>query len=150
MIKTLAINKKALFDYEIIERFEAGMILQGEEIKSLRNQGLTLKGSFVFIKNDEAWLENLHISHYKYSSNITYDPLRKRKLLLSKKEISKLALQSEQKGITIIPLEIMIKNHRAKIKIGIGRGKKKHDKRELLKKRSQEMEIRKTLKKYRY
>ncbi|MBI2453089.1 SsrA-binding protein SmpB [Candidatus Peregrinibacteria bacterium] len=150
MTKTLAINKKALFDYEILERFEAGVILQGEEIKSLRNQGLTLKGSFIFIKNAEAWVENLHIPRYKYSSNESYDPLRKRKLLLNKAEITKLALQSEQKGITIIPLEIMIKNRKAKLNIGIGRGKKKHDKRELLKKRSQEMEIRKTLKKYRY
>lgn len=141
-------NKKAFHDYEILEKYEAGIVLTGEEVKSIRNGQANLKGSFADISGDEAFLNEAHISRYKFSSNKNYNPVRKRKLLLHIKEILKISRVIAQKGVTAIPLEFYGKGHLIKIEIGICRGKKLYDKRETIKKRDQEMEIRKQLKRW--
>lgn len=145
---TFSKNKKAYHDYHILEEYEAGIMLNGDEVKSIRNNQANLRGSFVDIENNEAFLNEAHISRYKHSSRKTSDPTKKRKLILHKKEIAKIEQEISQKGTTAVPLELYAKGGLIKIKIGICRGKKLYDKREVLKKRAQEMEIRKQLKKY--
>lgn len=135
-------NKKAYFDYEILETYEAGIVLSGAEVKSIRNAKANLKGSYVAVKNSEAFIENMHISSYQPKNQPDYDPTRRRKLLLKKAEIDRLADSAEQRGLTIIPLEIFSKSGLIKMKIGLCRGRKKYDKREVLKKRQQEKDIR--------
>ncbi|MBI5754974.1 SsrA-binding protein SmpB [Candidatus Peregrinibacteria bacterium] len=147
-IQVIAKNKKAYFNFEILEKMEAGIVLTGAEIKAVRGNRINLKGSYVAILRGEAWVENIHIAKYPYATLTDYEPKRKRKLLLRKKEIQKLALQSEIKGVTIVPLEVILKNNFAKIVIGLVRGKKKYDKREVIKKRQEEREIQKSIKKY--
>ncbi len=141
-------NKKAYHDYEILEEFEAGIVLNGDEVKSVKASQANLKGAFIDVQNDEAFLNEAHISKYKNSSRKELDPARKRKLLLSKKEIVTIDTQVSQKGITAIPLELYSKKGLIKLKIGVCRGKKLHDKRHDLKKRDQEIEIRRQLKNY--
>ncbi|OGJ41829.1 SsrA-binding protein [Candidatus Peregrinibacteria bacterium RIFCSPLOWO2_01_FULL_39_12] len=141
-------NKKAYHAYEILEKYEAGIVLTGEEVKSIRTGQSNLKGSFVDISGDEAFLNEAHISRYKFSSNKDYNPTRKRKLLLHIKEILKISQAIAQKGVTAIPLEFYGKGHLIKMEIGICRGKKLYDKRETLKKRDQEMEIKIQLKRW--
>lgn len=145
---TLAKNKKAYHDYEILDTYEAGIALNGDEVKAIKNHQANLKGSFVDTENDEAYINEMHVSRYKFSSRKEYNPTRKRKLLLHKKQILKINQEISQKGITAIPLELYSKNGRVKVKIGICRGKKLHDKRETLKKLAQEMEIKKQLKRF--
>ena len=148
--KTLAQNKKAFADYEILEKIEAGIQLSGPEVKSVRANQTNLKGSYVEItKKGEAFTRNIHISPYKQASKqqIDYNPTRRRKLLLHKTQINKLNEAINDKGTTIIPLDFHLKGNHIKLTIGICRGKKKHDRRNELKKRSQELEIRRTLKK---
>ncbi len=147
-MKILSKNKKALHDYEVIEKCVAGIVLTGPEIKALRSGQCNLKGSYISLKSGEAWTQNVHIGLYKHANLKDYDPLKPRKLLLSKKEIGKLTSQEAQKGITIVPLDIHLKNNFAKMTIGICRGKKLHDKRADLKKRAQQKEINQTLKRY--
>lgn len=139
-------NKKAYFDYEVLDTFEAGIKLKGYEIKAIRDHRLNFKGSFISVWHGEAFLEKMHIGLYKHAVIPDHNPLRRRKLLLKKKEISKIAGFLGQKGFTIVPLEVYLKNHLAKVKIGIGRGKKKYDKRESIKKKEQDRELAKTLK----
>lgn len=141
----LSQNKKALHDYFVIDKYEAGMVLTGAEIKSVKNGGANLKGSYVTIKNGEIWTQNMRISPYKYAADKDFNPLRNKKLLLKKKEILKIASLEHEKGITIIPLAIYLKNNYAKIELGICKGKKMYDKRNILKKKMQEMEIKKSL-----
>ncbi len=141
-----AVNKKARFDYEILETIEAGLVLTGPEVKSVRNKKMKLTGGFVSIHKDEAYLTNAHISKYTYSTIKDYDPERSRKLLLSKKEISYLRGKSQEKGLTIIPLSVYTKGRHIKIGIGIGRGKKQHDKRRILKDRDQKKEMQRAIK----
>ncbi len=148
MIKLYAKNKKALHDYEILESFESGIMLNGDEVKSIKLGQANLLGSFVDILNEEAFINEAHISKYKNSARKTFDPTRKRKLLLHKKQINKIEESVNQKGITVIPLELYSKGSLIKLKIGICRGKKLHDKRSTLKKRDQEIEIKRELKKY--
>lgn len=144
--KSLSKNKKAFHDYEILETFEAGITLNGDEVKSIKSGQANLKGSFVDTLSDEAFANEIHISRYKHSCSKNYDPIRKRKLLLHKKEIYKIEQEISQKGITAIPLEFYLKQNLIKLSIGICRGKKLHDKRDTLRKRDQEMEIKKQLK----
>lgn len=145
----LAQNKKARHDYQIIETFEAGIVLTGTEIKSVRERRVNLKDGFAQIHNGEAWLMNVHISEYTQGNRFNHDPLRSRKLLLHKKEIQKLTGQTSEKGITIVPLKMYLKNGFAKVLLGVAKGKHDYDKRETIKKRDQEREIRRTLKNYR-
>lgn len=148
--KLIASNPHARSNYFIEEVVEAGIVLTGTEIKSLRNQTPNLKDSFVEIaaaaKNTistliEAWLLNVHIAPYSHGNIWNHDPLRKRKLLLHRHQINKLFGAVTQKGLSIIPLRMYFKSGRAKIELGIGKGKKKFDKREEIKKRSAEREI---------
>ncbi|MFH1284338.1 MAG: SsrA-binding protein SmpB [Candidatus Peregrinibacteria bacterium] len=148
MEKLLAKNRKAYHDFEILEKYEAGIVLNGDEVKSVKAGQANLKGSFVGIVNDEAYLNSAHVSRYKFSSNSDYDPVRKRKLLLHKKEVLAIEQKISQKGVTAIPLELHAKKGRVKAIIGICRGKKLHDKRETLRARAQKMEIARQLKRF--
>lgn len=141
-------NKKAFHDYEILENFEAGIVLFGDEVKSIKAGEVNLKGSFIDVWNEEAFMNNVHVSPYKQSSRKNLDPVRKRKLILHKKEIHKIDAAISQKGVTAIPLELYAKGGLIKLKFGICRGKKLYDKRETLKKRAQEIEIKRQLKRY--
>lgn len=142
----LAVNKKATFEYEILEKFEAGLMLTGAEVKSVRNGNIRLLGSYVTFHGTSATLLNAHISPYKYAQNEEYDPTRSRRLLLKQKEINYLRGKLSEKGLTIIPLSVYTKGNLIKIEIGVGRGKKTFDKRESVKKRDQKREIAKKLK----
>ncbi|PIR55099.1 SsrA-binding protein [Candidatus Peregrinibacteria bacterium CG10_big_fil_rev_8_21_14_0_10_36_19] len=139
-------NKKAYHDYEILEEFEAGIALNGDEVKAIKESQANLKGAFIDVTNDEAFLNEAHVSRYKNSARKEHDPTRKRKLLLQKKQIHKIEKEISQKGVTAVPLELYSKGGLIKLKLGICRGKKLHDKREVLKKRSQEKEIRQQVK----
>lgn len=144
--KTLAQNKKARHDYTIEETFEAGVVLQGTEIKSIRNGRLNLKDSFARIHKGEVYLHNMHISPYEQGNIFNHDPTRARKLLLHRKEINQLIGQTQQKGYSLVPLKVYIKNGVAKVLIGLGKGKKKYDKREDLKQKQQKREIDRAIK----
>ena len=146
---TIAINKIARYDYFIEERFEAGLALQGWEVKSLRDKRVQLKESYVLIKEAEAWLFGAHISPLPTAStHISPDPLRNRKLLLHQRELGKLIGAVERKGYTLIPLSLYWKSGRAKLEIGLARGKKQHDKRTAEKQRDWQREKQRILKRH--
>ena len=134
-------NKKAYFDYTILKEIEAGISLVGSEIKSVRNGSIDLKDSYVVFKDNEAYALNIYIAKYEEANNFNHDERRSRKLLLHKKEINKLKEFKEQEGISIIPLKAYFKNSNLKILIGICKGKKLYDKRESIKKRDLEREV---------
>lgn len=146
--RPLAQNKKASHDYNILETVEAGIVLTGTEIKSVREGRVTLKDGFAQIKKDEAWLENVHISEYTAGNRFNHDPLRRRKLLLHKKQIVQLGQKTSAKGVTLVPLKVYLKNGFAKVLIGVATGKHEYDKRETIKRRDQEREIQRTLKNF--
>lgn len=140
-------NKKAKFDYEILDTFEAGIVLSGQEVKSIRNGNISLKGAFVTFHRDEAMLTNAHITKYRFAGQVDgYNPERTRKLLLKSKEIAYLRGKSQEKGLTIVPLSVYNKGRHIKVEIGVGRGKKKYDKRETIKRRELNKEIAKKMK----
>ena len=141
-------NKKAYHDYEIIETFEAGISLNGDEVKSIRKKDLNLKGSFVQIRKNEAYIEAAHISRYEMSSRQDYNPTRSRKLILHKKEISKIDTVLNEQGVSCVPLSLYSKKGLIKAQIGLVRGKKLFDKRHDLKKRAQDMDTKRELKNF--
>lgn len=146
-MKVLAENKKAYFNYQILEKFEAGLILIGQEVKSIKTRRVNLAGSYVVIKNEEAYLIGCKIPPYQpKNAPSDYNPERLRKLLLKKSEIKYLIGKSQQKGLTLAPLRMYTKRGKIKLEFGIGRGKKKADKRELIKKREAEREMKRALK----
>ncbi len=146
-IKILATNKKAYHDYYIDEVYEAGVVLQGTEVKSIRLGKVNLKESFCRIKDGEAFINNMHISPYEQGNRENpADPTRMRKLLLHRAEIVKLARLADERGLTLIPTKIYLKDSRVKLEIGVGRGKKLHDKRESLKQKEAVREMAKVLK----
>nr|HJF20109.1 SsrA-binding protein SmpB [Enterococcus columbae] len=144
--KLIAQNKKARHDYHILDTFEAGIVLQGTEIKSIRNSRINLKDGFVRVRKAEAYLHNVHISPYEQGNIFNHDPLRTRKLLLHKRQILQLEQESKNPGITIVPLKVYIKDGYAKVLIGLAKGKKDYDKRESLKRKDQERQIRRIVK----
>lgn len=146
--RPLAQNRKAGHDYSIIDTIEAGVVLTGTEIKSIRNRRINLKDGFAQVRNGEVWLMNVHISSYDQGNQFNHDPLRKRKLLLHKKQIQRLMNESSNKGITIVPLKVYLKGGFAKVLLGIGKGKRAYDKRESIKRKDQERQIQRTLKNY--
>lgn len=146
--KLIAQNKKARHDYTIIDTMEAGIVLQGTEIKSIRNARINLKDGFVRIRNGEAFLYNVHISPYEQGNLFNHEPLRTRKLLLHKKQIARLVGETKNTGITIVPLKVYIKDGYAKVLIGLAKGKKQYDKREDLKKKDVDRQISRTLKNF--
>ncbi len=135
-------NRRARFEYEILETFEAGIVLVGSEVKSLRQGKANLQDSYALVKNGEIWLLNMHINPYEQANQFNHDPLRTRKLLLNKSEIAKLQVKTNEKGLTLIPLKLYFKKGNAKVQLGIGKGKKLHDKRESIKERDVEREMR--------
>ncbi|MFC7394506.1 SsrA-binding protein SmpB [Scopulibacillus cellulosilyticus] len=141
--RVLAQNRRASHDYFIEETFEAGIVLQGTEIKSVRKGSVNFKDAFARVENGEVFLHNMHISPYEQGNRYNHDPLRTRKLLLHKKEISKLLGKSKETGYAIIPLKMYIKNGYAKVLIGLAKGKKNYDKRETLKRKTAQREIEK-------
>lgn len=142
----IAQNKKAGHDYFIKETLEAGIALTGTEIKSIRERRINLRDGYVQIIDGSAFLENVHISEYKQGNRYNHDPLRSRRLLLHKKEIARLAKAQAERGIAIIPLKVYLKHGFAKVLIGVGQGKKQYDKRETIKKRDQDRELRRKYK----
>ncbi|QVL56968.1 MAG: SsrA-binding protein SmpB [Simkaniaceae bacterium] len=142
----LVSNRRARHDYEILETYEAGISLQGTEIKSLRNHGGSLQDAFVLITKGEAWLKNASIAPYSFGNVHNHEERRDRKLLLHKKEIYKLKRSTDQKGLTIVPLSIYLSKGKAKVRIGIARGKKQHDKRSAIKEREQKRSVERALK----
>ncbi|MBM4760797.1 SsrA-binding protein SmpB [Bacillus sp. B15-48] len=139
--KTVAQNKKAYHDYFIEETFETGIVLQGTEIKSIRAGKLNLKDSYARVQNGEIFLYGMHISPYEQGNRYNHDPLRERKLLLHRREINKLIGETKETGSALVPLKVYLKNGYAKVLLGLGKGKKKYDKREDLKKKEASREI---------
>lgn len=140
-------HKRATFDYEILDTYEAGIVLRGFEVKSLRNKQGSLEGAHVTVRGDEAFLINMRIPPYQQANTPKdYDEHRVRKLLLSKKEIKKLAEKEGERGLTIVPISVYNKFRKIKLEIAVARGKKKQDKRQTLKKRDTDRDIRRTLK----
>jgi SsrA-binding protein len=147
-MEIIAKNRKAFYQYEILEKIECGIVLTGTEVKSLRNKDVSINDSFAQLDNGEAFLYEMHIGEYKQGNRQNHEPKRKRKLLLHKREISKIAGKVQQKGYTLIPLSIYFKNGLAKLEIAIARGKSMFDKREDIKKRTVEREIRQVMRKF--
>lgn len=144
---SLAQNKKALFDYKILEKFQAGLVLTGAETKAVKDGQISLKGAYVNFHNGEAYLLNAHISPYKPAGKILdYDPTHSRRLLLHKKEIRYLQGKTQENGLTIVPLSVYTSNRFIKVEIAVARGKQKYDKRDTIKKRDLDREIKRTLK----
>lgn len=144
-VKVVCRNKKARFDYFVLDKFEAGMSLLGSEVKSLRDGGANLKDSYVTIEKNELILQNAHISPYKSSSYNNHEPERRRKLLMHKKEILRLKSKLQEKGLGLVPLAIYFKQGKAKAELGLVKGKKKYDKREAIKAKAAGEKIRKTM-----
>ena len=146
VIKVEILNRKANFDYAIEDTYEAGIALKGTEVKSIRNGKANIKDSYAIVRNDEMFLLNTHISLYEEGNNFNHEETRTRKLLLHKKEILKLKNKVEMEGYALIPLKIYFVKQRVKVLIGLAKGKKNYDKRETIKKRDVEREMRKTMK----
>ncbi|MEF3279428.1 MAG: SsrA-binding protein SmpB [Elusimicrobiota bacterium] len=144
-IEIIATNRRARFDYEILETYTAGIVLLGPEIKSIRLKHVNMNSGFAKVENEEVFLYGMQISPYEYNTIHNIDEFRKRKLLLKKREIKRLKSQTEKKGYSIIPLEIFLKNGWAKIKLAVGKGRKKFDKKEYLKEKDIEKQTRREL-----
>ncbi|GEP75316.1 SsrA-binding protein SmpB [Weissella thailandensis] len=142
----LATNNKARYNYAIAETYEAGLELTGTEIKSVRASKITIGDGFIQIRDGQAWLDNVHISPFEQGNRFNHDPLRSRRLLLHKKEIKSLQVAVAQQGKTIVPLKVYLKRGFAKVLIGVATGKRNYDKRETIKKRDQDRELHRTLK----
>lgn len=147
-IKVVAVNKRATFDYEILEKLECGIVLQGSEVKSLRDGRVSFADSYVRVLNDELFLFGMNISEYFMANRLNHHPVHTRKLLAHKREIRKLSMASEIKGHTIVPMKLYFKNARCKLLIGLGRGKAVYDKRESLKKKDFDRQKQRIMKSY--
>lgn len=146
-IKIISDNRQARFLYTILETYEAGIELVGTEVKSIRQGKVNLRDGYAIIRNNEAWLHNAHIAPYQAGGqHFNHEPRRNRKLLLHRKEINKLIGQVEQKGLTLVPLKMYFKNGWIKISIGLGKGKKLHDKRESVKRRQDSRDMARAMK----
>lgn len=143
--KLVSENRKAFHDFFVLEKLEAGLVLTGTEIKSARQGKVQLRDSYADIVGGEAWLMNAHFSPYTHGNIWNHDPTKKRKLLLHKREIEKLFAKIREKGLTVVPLKVYLKNGRLKCELGVCKGKKMHDKREAQQTRDVEMEARKAM-----
>ncbi len=140
-IKVITVNRQAYHDYEVIRTVEAGISLVGTEIKSIRDGKAVLRGSYAMVRKGEIWLENAHIAAYEHGNRNNHKPLRTRKLLLHRREIEQLTTQVATKGLTLIPLKLYLKGGKAKLELGLCRGKKNYDKREALAERDVKRDI---------
>ena len=143
--KVVARNRKARHEFEILDTYEAGLELKGPEVKSLRAGEVSFQDAFARVAAGEVWLHNLHISPYEAANRFNVDPVRPRRLLLNRQEIRQIAVKTEEKGLTLVPLEIYFSRGYAKLELAVGRGKKLHDKRETLKRRQQDREARRAM-----
>ena len=139
--KVVATNRKAFHNFAILETVEAGLVLKGTEVKSLREAQVNFKDSYAAIDNDEAWLIGCHISPYHHGSSANHDPDRRRKLLLHRREIARLLGKVAERGLTLVPLRLYFKDGRAKVELGLARGKKLHDKRAAIRERDARREM---------
>jgi SsrA-binding protein len=147
--KVVATNRKARHEYEILDTFEAGLVLKGPEVKSLRDGKVGFQDAFARVEGGEVWLHSLHISPYEQANRFNEDPLRPRKLLLRRQEILRLIGKVEEKGLTLVPLSIYFRRGYAKVTLALARGRKTYDKREKLKRKTQEDEARRAMDPYR-
>lgn len=145
-IKVVASNRKAFHDFEIRDTFEAGIVLAGSEIKSIRAGQVSLQDGFVQFERGEAWLVNVHIAQYDPASRSNHEPRRRRKLLLHRREIERLMGKVQEKGFTLVPTRLYLKGSRAKVEIGLARGKRLYDKRQAIAKRDTDRQIARALK----
>lgn len=144
--KIIADNRKAAHDYHLLETFEAGVALQGTEVKAIRESGANLRDSFARVEGGEVWIYNVHISPYRNRGYADHEPTRRRKLLLHRQEIRKLIGKTTERGMTIVPVRMYFKNGRVKVAISLAKGKKAHDKRETIRRRETERETRAAIK----
>jgi SsrA-binding protein len=144
-MKVVASNRRARHDYEILDTFEAGLALEGSEVKSIREGKVVLKDSFAHVRDGEIWLVGTYIAPYEFSRGGGHEPERTRKLLLHKREIARINAKLGEQGLTLVPLRIYLKDGRAKVELGLGRGKRTIDKRETIKERDQQREIERAL-----
>lgn len=140
-IKVITNNRKARHDYAILDTYEAGLVLTGSEIKSVRAGQVVLQDGYATVRNDELWLENAHISTYDQASMANHEPRRSRKLLLHRREINRILSRLREKGLTLVPLRLYLKNNRAKVELGLARGKRQFDKRSSLKEKDAQRQI---------
>ncbi|OHD65383.1 MAG: SsrA-binding protein [Spirochaetes bacterium RBG_13_51_14] len=145
----IARNKKARFEYEIVDTFEAGIVLVGSEVKSLRQKKASIQEAYARVKNGEVYLTGMNIAIYEMANRFNHDPVRDRKLLLHRHEIKRLIGKVQEKGFTLVPLRLYFKNGKVKVEIGLARGKAKYDKRHDIKKREVDREIQREWKNYR-
>ena len=141
--RVVATNRRARHEYEILETLEAGLVLRGTEVKSLRDGQVNFKDSYATVRNGEAWLRGCHISPYSHGTDANHEPERDRKLLLHKREITRIVGKTAEKGLTVVPLKLYFKGGRIKIELGLARGKKLHDKRATLRERETRREMEK-------
>lgn len=144
-VKLVYNNKRATFDYEILERFEAGVVLTGTEIKSVRDNKVSLQQSFVQARGDELWLLEANIAQYVHGNRENHDPKRPRKLLLHRREINRILTNLTQKGLTVVPTRMYLKGGRAKVEVALARGKRKYDKREDIARRDADRQVERAL-----
>lgn len=140
-IKVLGVNRKARFNYSIEETFECGLSLVGTEVKSIKDGRISFADSYALVQNDELWLIDFHVTPYAYGNRVNHDPLRKRKLLVHRKEIKRLKRLTDEKGLTLVPLKFYLKRGFVKCELGIAKGKKLFDKRDDIRKRDQKREL---------
>jgi SsrA-binding protein len=145
-VKVIATNRKARYQYQFHDTYEAGLVLMGSEIKSIRAGRVSLQEGFVVIEDNEAWLVNVHIAQYNPASRQNHEPRRRRKLLLHRREIDRLQSRAQEKSFTIVPTKLYLRDGRAKVEIALARGKKMHDKRQTLAKRDSKRQIDRALK----
>jgi SsrA-binding protein len=139
--RAIATNRRARHDYEILETIEAGMVLRGTEVKSLRTSQVTFKDAYATVKGSEIWLLGCHINPYSHGTDANHDPERDRKLLLHRREINKLTGKIAERGLTLVPLRLYFKEGRAKLELGLARGKKTYDKRASIRERDERREL---------
>lgn len=139
--KVVATNRQARFNYEILDTFEAGIVLRGSEVKSLRAGHVQLKDSYADIRNGEVWLVNAHISPYAFAEGGGHEPERQRKLLLHRREIDRLFGRIREEGLTLVPIRMYFSDGKAKVELGLGKGKRRHDKRRTIVERQQKREM---------
>ena len=140
-IKIVSKNKKAFHDYEIIDSYEAGLVLLGTEVKAVRENKVSMVDAYARFRQNELWVIGLHISPFSKSDTVNHEPLRDRKLLLNKQELKKILRQVNEKGVTLIPLKVYLKRHLVKVEIGLARGKRKYDKRAAIADRDMKREL---------
>ena len=145
-MKVVATNRKARHDYHILDTYEAGVVLTGSEIKSVRAGRVNLRDSYVAVREGELWLLNCHIAPYDQASRLNHEPRRERKLLMHRRQIDRLARDVQEPGHTVVPLRVYLKNNRAKVEIALARGKRQYDKRQAIAKRETERQIRRVMK----